>query len=177
MKKILIYMLLAVLALSGCGQKPAAEKTTLQITVEGQTEEVPAAQYIGNGFAIYIPEEGWQLDEQESDDGVQETVWESTVNDDVELFVLRYPVYPDATVNETKAHFARECGYVFEDLMGGDLGDPLTGMDEDGDFLGFMAAEGVKGVTYVVAWEYPKETAEGFGVCLPQIANTFTVTK
>ena len=58
MKKILIYMLLAALALSGCGQKQTAEKTTLQITVEGQTEEIPTAQYIGNGFSIDIPRGG-----------------------------------------------------------------------------------------------------------------------
>ena len=59
----------------------------------------------------------------------------------------------------------------------GDLGDPLTGVDEDGDWLGFMAAEGQGGETYVVAWEYPAGTEEGFGSRLPQIANTFEVTK
>ena len=134
MKKVLVLMLLLTLALSGCGQKPPVEetkapaeeakppvetnasaekpaiqreeKTNLQVTVEGKTEEVPASLYIGNGYSIYIPEEGWRLDEWENDDGVQETVWESTVNDDVELYVLRYPAYPDASVNTTKSRFA-----------------------------------------------------------------------
>ena len=63
---------------------------------------------------------------------------------------------------------------MFEDLLGGELGDPLTGVDEDGDHLSFMLAEGA-GTVYVISWEYPAEAAEGFGVRLEQIAGTFEV--
>lgn len=178
MKRLMICTMAALL-LVGCGKtEPKAgrpERTDLEIAVEGMTEQVPAALYIGEGYSIYIPEKGWEH-EQETEGHITEDSWESTDNDEVELRVLHYGVYPDASLIETKSHFARESGYVFTDLLGGDLGDPLTGIDEDGDLLGFMAAEGQNGETYVVAWEYPPEAAEGFGVRLVQFANTFQLT-
>lgn len=187
MKRLLMTGAALALILTGCGSTPPkeapapepsgrAETTQLEFTVEGITEQVPAALYIGDGYSIYIPEEGWRY-ERDRDDNITEDTWESTANNEVELHVLRYAAYPDATVSTTKAHFAQDSGYVFEDLMGGELGDPLTGMDEDGDYLGFMAAEGLEGETFVVAWEYPARAAEGFGARLPQIASTFEITK
>ena len=193
---------LLFLALSGCGQKaqtpppapetPVAEtqtetpdgdrnptaaelgreeKTELAFTVEGETELVPVTLYIGQGYSIYIPSEGWRL-EKWVDDGIPEDTWESIVNDDVELTVSHYA---GKTAMEARDAFVRDEDYVFEDLMGGDLGDPLTGMDEDGDFLSFMAAQSGDGTVYVISWEYPAESAEGFGARLGQIANTFQV--
>ena len=197
-----VLMGLLVLALSGCGQKtqtppPAAETpaetpagtteetpagernptaaelgreetTELAFTVEGETELIPVTLYIGQGYSIYIPSEGWRL-EKWGDDGIPEDTWESIVNDDVELTVSHYA---GKTTMEARDAFVRDEDYVFEDLMGGELGDPLTGMDEDGDYLSFMVAQGADTV-YVISWEYPGEAAEGFGTRLAQIANTF----
>ena len=204
MKKTALIVALAALLLPGCGgtkapaekppapesQLPAAEqtapagdrnptaaelgreeRTVLEVSVEGETEEVPAALFIGQGYSLYIPEEGWRY-EKDVDDGVAEDIWESTLNDEAELEVRHYP---DAAPDAVKADFAKACGYVFEDLVGGGLGDPLTGVDEDGDILRFMAAEGSGGTVYVISWEYPAEAAEGFGARLAQIANTFRV--
>ena len=199
-----VLMGLLVLALSGCGQKtqtppPAAETpaetpagtteetpagernptaaelgreetTELAFTVEGETELIPVTLYIGQGYSIYIPSEGWRL-EKWVDDGIPEDTWESIVNDDVELTVSHYA---GKTTMEARDAFVRDEDYVFEDLMGGELGDPLTGMDEDGDYLSFMVAQGADTV-YVISWEYPAEAAEGFGARLGQIANTFRV--
>ena len=199
-----VLMGLLVLALSGCGQKtqtppPAAETpaetpagtteetpagernptaaelgreetTELAFTVEGETELIPVTLYIGQGYSIYIPSEGWRL-EKWVDDGIPEGTWESIVNDDVELTVSHYA---GKTTMEARDAFVRDEDYVFEDLMGGELGDPLTGMDEDGDYLSFMVAQGADTV-YVISWEYPAEAAEGFGVRLEQIAGTFEV--
>ena len=202
-----VLMGLLVLALSGCGQKaqtppPAAETpaetpagtteetpagernptaaelgreetTELAFTVEGETELIPVTLYIGQGYSIYIPSEGWRL-EKWVDDGIPEDTWESIVNDDVELTVSHYA---GKTAMEARDAFVRDEDYVFEDLMGGDLGDPLTGMDEDGDFLSFMAAQSGDGTVYVISWEYPAEAAEGFGTRLALIANTFQLTE
>ena len=199
-----VLMGLLVLALSGCGQKtqtppPAAETpaetpagtteeppagdrnptaaelgreetTELAFTVEGETELIPVTLYIGQGYSIYIPSEGWRL-EKWVDDGIPEDTWESIVNDDVELTVSHYA---GKTTMEARDAFVRDEDYVFEDLMGGELGDPLTGMDEDGDYLSFMVAQGADTV-YVISWEYPAEAAEGFGARLGVIADTFQV--
>ena len=64
-----------------------ADKKDLTIMVEGTEEAVPATLYIGQGYSIYIPDEGWRL-EKDMEDGVPEEKWESTVNGDVELRVL-----------------------------------------------------------------------------------------
>ena len=106
-------------------------------------------------------------------DGGAEDTWESILNGEVELEVRQYPASPDRTPDAVKAAFVKGRDYVFEDLMGGGLGDPLAGVDEDGDFLSFMTAEGADGTVYVISWEYPGEAAEGFGTRLAQIANTF----
>ena len=63
------------------------EKQDMVFTVEGTEEPVPATLYIGQGYSIYIPDEGWRL-EKDMDDGIPEDTWESTVNPDVELRVL-----------------------------------------------------------------------------------------
>ena len=199
-----VLMGLLVLALSGCGQKtqtppPAAETpaetpagttgetpagdrnpaaaelgreetTELAFTVEGETELIPVTLYIGQGYSIYIPSEGWRL-EKWVDDGIPEDTWESIVNDDVELTVSHYA---GKTTMEARDAFVRDEDSVFEDRVGAELGDPVTGMDEDGDYLSFMVAQGADTV-YVISWEYPAEAAEGFGARLGQIANTFRV--
>lgn len=163
---------------AGADRNPTAaelgreDRTVLEMTVEGETEEVPAVLFIGQGYSLYIPEEGWRH-EKDLDDGTAEDTWESTLNGEAELEVRQYPVYPDRTLEAVKAAFVEDRDYVFEDLLGGSLGDPLTGVDEDGDFLSFMAAEGADGTAYVISWEYPAEAAEGFGTRLAQIANTF----
>ena len=87
MKRLMICALAAVL-LAGCGKREAntarPEHTELEITVEGVSEQLPAALYIGDGYSIYIPEEGWEH-EQETEGHITEDSWESTVNDEVEL--------------------------------------------------------------------------------------------
>lgn len=178
-----VSVILAALLLTACGggtiqeepsQEPEptgrAENTELLFTVEGQTETVPAALYVGSGYSIYLPEEGWQL-EQESEDGSSQDCWESTLNDDVELRVLRFPGWDLRTAMNW---LTAEDDYVFEDLMGGTWGDSLMGLDDDGDALCFMGTES-GGAAYLVVWEYPAESAEGFGARLAQIAGTFAL--
>jgi len=197
--KILLLLTALLFMLCGCGRKdtaqrpegeetppqaqppagqhasesPADERKDITFRIEGEEETVRTLRHTGEGYSIYIPEEDWRF-EREEDDGIIEERWESLRNDDVELTVRTYPVYPDASVETTKLAFLRESGYVFEDLTGGTPGDPLVGREADGDYLCFVAAEGAGGATYIVAWEYPAEAAEGFGVRLRVMADTFS---
>lgn len=201
MKRLLLTIVL-VLALTACGQAgqtaqtppaddggqtaqaPASDRNptaaelgreetaTLTMAVEGTSEEVPATLAIRQGYSLYIPDEGWKFSGDVYEDGaIWEDQWESVDNDDVELAVR---CYAEMTAAEARERFARDQDdYVFEDLMGGDLGDPLMGADdEDGGKLCFMAGE-KDGSTYVVYWKYPADAAEGFGTRLPIIAETF----
>ena len=48
-----------------------AERMDLAFSVEGETEMVSATLYTGQGYSIYIPDEGWRL-EKRVDDGIPE---------------------------------------------------------------------------------------------------------
>lgn len=195
MKYQILSLLLSTALLSGCaaeeqgGQtaKPGSiasgaavsaavgrEQTAeLEFHLEGETETVPATLYIADGYSLYVPDKGWKM-ESDMEDGIRADHWESTVNDEVELSVY---YYADVSAMVAKERFMKSSGYVFADGLGGELGDPFYGTDDEGDVLQFMVAEGVHGTTYVIAWEYPEMAAEGFGVRLGVIADTFELTE
>ena len=144
------------------------EKKDLVFMVEGTEEPVPATLYIGQGYSIYIPDEGWRL-ERAMDGIIPEDTWESTVNHDVELRVLHLG---EKTLEQAKAWVtAAEDDYrLIEDKQGG-----LGGTDaEDREVLeARFCSSGSQ--MYAVLYEYPMEAAEGFGARLGQIAETFEV--
>ena len=144
------------------------EKKDLVFMVEGTEETVPATLYIGQGYSIYIPDEGWRL-EKDVDDGIPEDTWESTVNHDVELRVLHLG---EKTLEQAKAWVtAAEDDYrLIEDKQGG-----LGGMDEEDREVMEVRFYPSGSQMYAVLYEYPMEAAEGFGARLAQIAETFEV--
>ena len=144
------------------------EKKDLVFMVEGTEETVPATLYIGQGYSMYIPDEGWRL-EKDMDDGVPEDTWESTVNHDVELRVLHLG---EKTLEQAKAWVtAAEDDYrLIEDKQGG-----LGGMDEEDREVMEVRFYPSGSQMYAVLYEYPMEAAEGFGARLAQIAETFEV--
>ena len=160
MKKLWI-VLLSLFLLTGCGQKPEtpvppsdpsptqqepneppastepetparAEQVDLTFFVEGEEEALPATLYVGDGYSLYIPDEDWDGPEQSTENGVPTDTWVSAFNSDVALSVSRYG---DMTVTEARDAFAQSSGYEFENLMGGSPGDPLTGTNENGEYL------------------------------------------
>ena len=202
MKKRAIFgVLLAMLTLAGCGgrvqnvpvvpEAPPADQLQstpvmpsssvdtsrpdeISVGTAAQTgaEAVLMSQYMGQGYSIQIPETGWRL-EQDVDDRIPEDRWENILRDDVELAVSRYT---GMTAEAARAAFAAdEEDYRFEDLLGGEWGDPLTGTERDGDVLSFMSCEGADTV-YIVSWQYPAKAAEKFSGLLRQMADTFEVT-
>ena len=201
MKKM-IFLLALLLALTGCGQKPATpppaaetpaaeapaetptlsagdrnptaaelgreEKTELALTVEGETELVPATLYIGQGYSIYIPDEGWRL-EKWVDDGIPEDTWESIVNDDVELTVLHLG---EKILEEAQTWVkAEEDDYqLVEDKQGG-----LGGTDAGDREMLEVRFHPSGSSMYAVLYKYSMEAAEGFGTRLGVMADTFQV--
>ena len=143
-----------------------ADKKDLTIMVEGTEEAVPATLYIGQGYSIYIPDEGWRL-EKDMDDGIPEDAWESTVNHDVELRVLHLG---EKTLEQAKAWvMAEEDDYrLIEDKQGG-----LGGTDEKDREMLEVRFYPSGSQMYAVLYEYPMEAAEGFGARLGQIAESF----
>ena len=144
------------------------ERMDMAFSVEGETEMVPATLYIGQGYSLYIPDEGWRL-EKDVDDGIPEDTWESTVNHDVELRVLHLG---EKTLEQAKAWvIAAEDDYgLIEDKQGG-----LGGTDEEDREMMEVRFYPSGTQMYAVLYEYPMEAAEGFGARLGQIAETFEV--
>ena len=142
------------------------EKTDLVFTVEGMEEAVPATLYTGQGYSIYIPDEGWRL-ERDMDDSIPEDTWESTVNHDVELRVLHLG---EKTLEEAKTWVtAAEDDYrLIEDKQGN-----LGGTDQEDREMMEVRFHRSGSQMYAVLYEYPLEAAEGFGARLSQIAETF----
>ena len=144
------------------------ETTELAFTVEGETALIPVTLYIGQGYSIYIPSEGWRL-EKWVDDGIPEDVWESVINDDVELTVLHLG---EKTLAEAQAWVkAEEDDYqLVEDKQGG-----LGGTDEKDREMLEVRFHTSGSTMYAVLYKYPMEAAEGFGTRLGVMADTFQV--
>lgn len=143
-----------------------ADKKDLTIMVEGTEEAVPATLYIGQGYSIYIPDEGWRL-EKDMEDGVPEEKWESTVNGDVELRVLHLG---EKTLEQAQEWVtAEEDNYrLIEDKQGG-----LGGTDAEDREVLEVRFHPAGTQMYAVAYQYPVEASEGFGARLSQTADTF----
>ena len=181
--KIFIYSGLVAVLLSGCAGKGAEEKTAneelkgniyiserdekSEIKFEGEEALAGASLYTGNGYSIYIPDEGFRKG-MDFDEGILEDYWESTVNDEVEIHVASYG---NVSPEKAQEHFLKENDdYVFEDLTG----KYISGKEKDGDTLWFFT-ETNEGNTYIVSWEYPKAAEEAFSAKLAKIAETFQV--
>jgi len=202
MKKRFVCTLLVMLLLSGCSQRaettapatdaatdttvsgkqmlePATvrpERSEIRITVQSKTEIRPVELYVGQGYSIYITEDGWHLDRELEDGGVLEDIWESALHgDDAELKV---GIYPNVTAVAAKNRFVEENDdYLFESQLTGDWGDPMRGRDEeDKEMLHFMVLEH-SGNAYVVSWHYADRVADLYGAQLRQMADTFLLTE
>lgn len=119
----------------------------LMMEVEGQTEEVPATLYEGEGYSIYIPDEGWTKVAGKLPKGAANQ-WVSDFNPEVTLTVCP---------NEVGANWAemQKNAIVFDQKS------------EAGDVV-FR--------TWTVYMAYPPEAEEGFGARLPVIAESFAFT-
>lgn len=149
---------------SASAETSRAATSVIDFFIEGETESVPAKLYVGSGYSLYVPSEGWTVSK-----GDGRVTWISNDNESVGFSIT---TYKNTTAATARSAYITDSGFEFEDLNGGEFGDPLLGWDEDGDALGIMSAE-KNGTVYIIAWTYPEEATEGFGARLQQIAQTF----
>lgn len=144
------------------------EATDLTFFVEGQEETMPATLYIGQGYSLYIPTEGWNR-EVFTENGVPADSWESTDSDRAELRILHLG---QRSLEDCRNWVIQELSdYVIsEDQQGGLYGEDT----EEGMVMDVRFHEG-GGNVYAVTWTYPMEAAEGFGTRLSVLADTFEV--
>ncbi|MBQ2739063.1 MAG: hypothetical protein IJE22_06155 [Oscillibacter sp.] len=188
MKYKLFAAALAVALLAGCTDRretppaqpekapPVSSETVLLPEREPYTmlaDDVPAVLYVGEGYSLYIPDEGWTL-ELECDEEIPHQTWEADGDTDAALTVYHYE---NMSFMVALDRFTEESDYRFEQGAAGEAGDSLAGKDGDGDICKAVVAEGSHGITYVVAWEYPADMEETFGKLLAAMANTFELTE
>lgn len=190
-KMLYLFLALSlVLGLSACGEKTEAEKSgvesekqeasklptdtqpqqeestgreehrELSVIVEGEEQNVPATLFAGEGYSLYIPDEGWKQ-ESGTEEGFATVSWESLVNEEVELEILRLTGMDQ---EEARAFLLQEEDdfALIEDKRGGLGGtDKTTGQT----MLEITLIES-EGTVLAVRKEYPLEATEGFGAWL-----------
>ncbi len=146
-------------------QSDTRESTTvLSCTIEGTQEEIPATLYVGDGFSIYIPDEGWQIYD---DAPVAPEKMSAVYSPEVGLWVEYY----EENASDAEARLLSE-GYVY-DAGGGKLqrqsGEVLTEVRIFSDGSSSWAVCSRRPVT--------SEGEEGAAVGLDAIAYTFAVVE
>lgn len=149
---------------------PENEKMVLIFMKEGEVQEIPATLFSGEGYSIYIPDEGFNL--SDSNDGMASDAfercglekWNSEINGQVSLWVNKYD------------------GNLLEEIEEGLM---VKGYREDGMEM-VMAETGLvyrarlipsEAGCYGVFYCYPEEAEEGFGRDLSVIADSFAISK
>lgn len=138
------------------------EQKTFDFVIEGQTETVPMSTYTTDSFTIDIPSEGWEYAEMENI-----FLWTPNANNNVRLSVSTE--FAGFSRHGAIDLFVADCGYTFEDLIGGtSCDDLLIGTNGDYKMAFFCTENGL-----IVACEYPLEAEEGFGARMKQMMTTF----
>ena len=153
---------------SAAQQTGRPEKTELSFVVEGAEEKLPATLYAGNGYSLDIPDDGWTYF-RDTMDGQSCDIWESIVNPDVRLGVIRLE---GKTEQEASVWIqARFEGFdLIEDRQGGLGGTNSENLMADVRLVPWEEA------VYAVCRLYPLEAAEGFGTRLEVMADSFALT-
>lgn len=132
------------------------EGTLITFTVEGMEEVVPATIFEGLHYTLSIPTEGWEM--------IASECWASDANGEAQFWVTDYAGEDIDSVCKK----LQDTGYETSEF------DPYSLSYEDEDGLVhhvklFTKNDETIGIFYC----YPAEAAEGFGVRIPTIIDTF----
>ncbi len=139
------------------------EHSTIAMMVEGETEKVPATLYIGQGYSIYIPDEGWTKFSEDD-------TWRADANERVHIQVLGKTMtsLEDARAQIFHDHSSSHFEQYGEDLL-------IGHSDMLGETVSVKLIAGQKNVYYFIWRTYPDEAAEEFDAQLAAIAGTLEV--
>lgn len=153
----------------GASSYAAPEKATLMVSKEGELQTIPATLFVGDGYSIYIPDEGWRLSDTEDGTASYDFTnygldkWGSELNEQVLLWVNKYD---GTSVEEVREGLAAK-GYQ------ADGAEMAAG--EAGLLYHVKLIESEKGC-YGVFYCCPEEAEEGWGRDLSAIADSFAIS-
>lgn len=135
------------------------QKTTMSLVIEGMEEEVSATLYVGDDYSIYVPDEGWQMYAPEA--------WVSDANEQVQFWIVDYEGETEDSVCER---------LLSEGYTATDSATEMTKYDEERAVTQEVKIYAYGDKVKAFFFCYPQEAAEGFGIRLQTIANTFAWT-
>ena len=145
----------------------AVRKSTavLQCTIEGTTEEMPATLYVGEGFSMYIPDDGWQIYDEAPVEPEKMSAVYLPGEGQVGLWVEHY----EENASDTQSRLLSE-GYTVES-------DGTKLQRQSGEVLTEARIFSGETDTWLVCSRRPAaaEGTEGTAVRLDAIAGTFAV--
>lgn len=147
----------------------ASEKAVLMVNKEGELQTVPATLFVGDGYSIYIPDEGWRLFGPEDGTASYDFTkygldkWGSELNDQVLLWINKYD---GTSVEEVREGLAVK-GYQTD-------GTEMTA-GEAGLSYHVKLIESEAGC-YGVFYCCPEEAEEGWGRDLSAVAESFAIS-
>ncbi len=147
----------------------APEKVTIMVSKEGELQTVPATLFVGDGYSIYIPDEGWKLFGPEDGTASYDFTkygldkWGSELNDQVLLWINKYD---GSSVEEVREGLAVK-GYQTD-------GTEMTA-GEAGLSYHVKLIESEAGC-YGVFYCCPEEAEEGWGRDLSAVAESFAIS-
>ncbi len=137
-----------------------AQTSNIQCMLEGMQEEMPATLYVGDGFSMYIPNEDWNIYDEELEPPVQMS---AVLSPEVSVWVERYE---NKTFSEVEERLLSE-GYRY--------GEDTKKMQKmDGELLIEIRLTDWNQDVWAVFSQY--QAAYEWGSRLDAIADTFAVT-
>ncbi|MDE7206722.1 MAG: hypothetical protein K2N90_06120 [Lachnospiraceae bacterium] len=137
------------------------DKMFLEVTREGETEEIPATLFVGQGYSIYLTDDRWQPHAPDAWTGVVDG--QPVLDGKVQLWIT---FFKDKTFNQVQEELAEE-GYQSD---GSEI------IRQESEMIYKVKLNEFEGDVWGVCYCYPIEVEEGWGAILPLIADTFVVT-
>lgn len=134
---------------------------TLTVTLEGMEERVPADLYLGVGYGILIPSEGWTM--------YRAGAWMADVNDEVQLIIQDY----GEKTKEQVVEYLLSIGYSVTEEDTAKLRRNHRELTTTIELIEQTDSEEAK--TWGILCRYPPEAEEGFKARLAVMADSFRV--